>query len=73
MEDPYNSPPFKSYEEAWRDCFASVFAHRGLAGDADVAAKESIISMGRRDAYPEVAETIAALQQSLDHGNPFQR
>lgn len=62
MEDPYNSPPFKSYEEAWRDCFASVFAHRGLDGDADVAAKESIVSMGRRDAYPEVAESIAALQ-----------
>ena len=63
MEDPYNSPPFKSYEEAWRDCFAAVFAHRGLDGDAYLAGRESIFSMGKRDAYPEVAETIAALQQ----------
>ncbi len=62
MKDPYNSPPFKSYEEAWRDCFAAVFAHRGLDGDAFLAGRESIISMGRRDAYPEVAETIATLQ-----------
>ena len=63
MDDPYNSPPFKSYEEAWRDCFAAVFAHRGLDADAYRAGRESIISMGRRDAYPEVAETIPALQQ----------
>ena len=63
MEDPYNSPPFKSYEEAWRNCFAAVFAHRGLDGDAYLAGRESIFSMGKRDAYPEVAETIAALQQ----------
>ena len=63
LEEPEKSPPFKSYEEAWRDCFAGVFAHRGLDGDAGVAAKESIRSMGCRDAYPEVAETIAALQR----------
>ena len=63
MDDPYSSPPFKSYEEAWRDCFAQVFAHRGLDGDAFRAGRESIFSMGRRDTYPEVAETIAALQQ----------
>ena len=39
LEEPEKSPPFKSYEEAWRDCFAGVFAHRGLDGDAGVAAK----------------------------------
>ena len=63
MDDPYNSPPFKSYEEAWRDCFAAVFAKRGLDADAYRAGRESIFSMGRRDAYPEVAETIPVLQQ----------
>lgn len=63
MDDPYNSPPFKSYEEAWRDCFAQVFEQRGFDADAYRAGRESIISMGCRDAYPEVAETIPSLQQ----------
>ena len=64
LEEPEKSPPFKSYEEAWRDCFAAVFANRGLDGDADVAARESILSMGRRDAYPETVGAITSLQRN---------
>ncbi len=63
LEEPEKSPPFKSYETAWRDCFAQVFPHLGLEGNATAAAKDTIRSMGEREAFEEVPQAMAALQQ----------
>ena len=63
LEEPEKSPPFKSYETAWRDCFVEVFPAMGLEGDAATAAKATIISMGEREAFEEVPQAIADLQK----------
>ncbi len=62
MEDPDDNPPFKSYEQAWAECFERVFADGSLPGDADAAAKRSVEHMSRRDPYPETLEAIRALE-----------
>ncbi|MCH8221817.1 MAG: HAD family hydrolase [Chloroflexi bacterium] len=61
MEDPDNNPPFRSYEQAWADCFERVFADGSLPGDAAAAAKRSVEHMSRRDPFPEMLEAIRAL------------
>ena len=63
LEEPEKSPPFKSYETAWRDCFVEVFPAMGLEGDAAAAAKATIRSMGGREAFEEVPQAIASLQK----------
>ena len=64
LEEPEKSPPFKSYEEAWRDCFDQVFSRLGLAGDAVAAAKEAVRDMGMREPYQDAVEAL---------GDQFQR
>ena len=63
FEEPEKSPPFKSYEHAWRDCFMQVFNEMGLKGDASVAAKSAIKSMAIQDAFDDVPLALASIQQ----------
>lgn len=63
IDEPYKSPPFKSYEEAWRGCFVDVFTYLGLAGDADAAARAAIHSMSLKDPFEEVPETMSVIQR----------
>ncbi len=60
LENHSKSPPFKSYEAAWRDCFQRVFDDRGIEGDAAGAARMAVENMGRREPFPE---TVRALQE----------
>ena len=62
---PEQSPPFKSYEQAWRECFEQVFHHLGK-GDAHDAARRSVSDLGRRQLFLETA-TIVARLNSADH------
>ena len=62
LEDPAKSPPFKSYEEAWYDCFAEVFSALDLQGDAASAARGAIVDMGEREPYPDAIEAIPTIQ-----------
>ena len=62
MEEPEKSPPFKSYEEAWRDCFVTAFEGLAIEGDAASAAKEAIRDMGDRDPYPDAVSALPKLQ-----------
>ena len=62
LEEPENSPPFKSYEQAWRECFSHVFARLGLEGDAPAAANHTIRDMGRREPYQDALDAMPALQ-----------
>ena len=61
-EPPY---PFKSYEQAWRECFERVFQELGK-GDAAAAARLSVRDQARRNVYPESAEVIASVRRA-DH------
>ena len=62
LEEPEKSPPFKSYEEAWRNCFQDVFERLGLPGDAAAAARVSVEDMGLRKAYPETVDALNELR-----------
>ena len=63
LEAPEKGPPFKSYEEAWGDCFVLAFEELGLDGDAASAAKEAIRDMGDRDPYPDAVEALPEIQR----------
>ena len=68
LNEPEKSPPFKSYEEAWRDCFSEVFLKLGLQGDAAAAAKDSVRDMGRRQPYEDALEALPVIQASWRTG-----
>lgn len=63
FEEPDKSPPFKSYEEAWRDCFVEAFEELGIQADASAAAKASIRDMGERAPYPDALSALPGIQQ----------
>lgn len=58
-----NIPPFKTYEEAWRDCFHQVFSqlHKGDAADA---ARRCVIALGQRELFPETAQVMTRLRST---------
>ena len=62
LEEPESGPPFKSYEEAWRDSFIEAFRRLRLAGDAVAAAKETIVDMGLRAPYGDALEALPLIQ-----------
>ena len=62
LEEPEKSPPFKSYEEAWRDCFCEVFARMVPKGDAFAAARRTIRDMGLREPYQDAVTTMPEIQ-----------
>lgn len=62
LKEPEKSPPFKSYEEAWRDCFQETFREAGLDGDAAAAARMAVEDMGRREWYPDAIEALPQVQ-----------
>ena len=58
------SYPFKSYEQAWRECFESVFRELRQDGDAAAPARRMVLDHGQRASYPETREVIVRLHQS---------
>ena len=68
LAEPEKSPPFKSYEEAWRDCFISVFSKLGLRGDADAASRDTVRDMGLRDPYTDALEALPLIQSRWKTG-----
>ncbi len=58
-----NLPPFKSYRQAWKETFESVFLQLGR-GDADAAADRAILDQGLRCLFPEAKQVMAALRDS---------
>lgn len=61
MADPARNPPFKSYEQAWAECFAVVFKETGVRGDAVLAARRSVEHMSRRPVFPDSGPALKAL------------
>ena len=62
LEEPEASPPFKTYEQAWRECFAQVFAAQGLPGDAAAAAHLCVQAMGQRQPFPDAVQGLRQVQ-----------
>ena len=42
MENPELSPPFSTYQSAWREAFVDTFALLDMKGNADEAAQMSV-------------------------------
>ncbi len=59
LEDTAQSPPFKSYEQAWSECFAHVFDAERVKADAAAAGQRCVEHLARRPVFPD---TIPALQ-----------
>ena len=62
LEAPEQSPPFKTYGEAWSDCFVQAFDKLGLKGDAAVAAGDAVRDLGQREPYPDAKEALPVIQ-----------
>ena len=55
--------PFKSYEQAWRECFEAIFRELGK-GDAAAPARRMVQEMGQRVAYPETRGVVVRLRET---------
>jgi 2-haloalkanoic acid dehalogenase type II len=60
-DNPEASPPFKSYEKAWRECFKEVFDKLG-SGNAQEASRLSIEGMATRELFPETIYVLDKLK-----------
>ena len=67
---PYNSPPFRSYRQAWTECFQNVFDDLGLVAGADAAAAgdRATIHMTDRPIYPDTLEALDLLRGRVKLG-----
>lgn len=54
--------PFRTYYQAWRDCFDGAFTRLGLPGDAAGASRSFMGFLSRREPYPETLEAIRTVQ-----------
>ena len=68
MAEPEKSPPFKTYEEAWRDCFRVAFSKLGLKGDASAAARQAVRDMSMREPYQDAVDALPKIQASWRTG-----
>ena len=59
LENPKLTPPFRSYKEAWAECFEKVFYDEGIKGDAQKAGEHCVIHLASR---PIFEDAIPALQ-----------
>lgn len=62
LANPELSPPFKTYEAAWTECFVQAFHELGLKGDAAAAARRSVIDMSTRAIFEDTVPALASLR-----------
>jgi 2-haloalkanoic acid dehalogenase type II len=68
LEDPSKSPPFKSYEKAWSECFARVFKDENVKGDAALAGKRCVQHLGSRPVFPDTVPALQSLKGKVKIG-----
>ncbi|MBI4219754.1 MAG: HAD family hydrolase [Chloroflexi bacterium] len=68
LDDPGKSPPFKSYEQAWKECFELAFLEADMKGDAVRAARLSVENMSRRAIFPDTRPAIESLRRAVRVG-----
>jgi 2-haloalkanoic acid dehalogenase type II len=65
---PFDSPPFKSYRQAWTECFQKVFDDIGVDADAKAAGDRAALHMTDRPVYPETVEALKLLNGRVKLG-----
>ncbi len=66
---PYNSPPFKSYRQAWTECFQQVFDDMNLSdANAEKAGDRAALHMTDRPIFPETLEALNLLKGRVKLG-----
>lgn len=63
LDAPEQSPPFMTYEEAWRIAFQRTFGEMGLDGDPAQAARTAVLRMGERPPYDDAAQALPQVRQ----------
>ena len=53
MENPDLSPPFSTYQSAWRQAFVDTFALLDMKGNADEAAQMSVDGLAAREPFED--------------------
>ena len=53
MENPELSPPFSTYQSAWRQAFVDTFAMLDMRGNADEAAQMSVDGLAAREPFED--------------------
>ncbi|MBF8266775.1 MAG: HAD-superfamily hydrolase, subfamily variant 3 [Dehalococcoidia bacterium] len=53
LEHPDKSPPFRTYQSAWIEAFATTFDTLGIRGDPDQAAQMSVEALASREPYED--------------------
>ena len=62
LEAPEQSPPFKSYYQAWRESFQETFQAMGLKGEPEAAAARCVEAMGCRHPFDDTLSTLERLR-----------
>ena len=66
---PYDSPLFKSYRQAWTECFQQVFDDLGLdSADSNAAGDRASLHMTDRTVFPETVEALNLLKGRVKLG-----
>ena len=64
LAEPANSPPFKTYYEAWRDAFRDTFDVLDLVqGHPEEAARRCVEALAERPLFQDALDTIRRLRE----------
>ena len=63
LDDLEHTPPFRTYWQAWRDCFQLTFAELGLVGDPVAASDAMIQALRIRPPYEDALPVLEHLRQ----------
>jgi len=68
LEDLNLNPDFKTYEEAWADCFEKVLSRLKLKGDPKILANKCVINMGKNKPYKDSSDYLNKLSNHCKLG-----
>lgn len=62
LDRPEQSPPFKTYQAAWRQAFVDAFESLGIHGDPDQSAQMCVDALAGREPYPDTMSFLKHLE-----------
>ena len=68
LQNPFESPPFRTYFMSWKDTFSNTFTELGLVGDAEHAANCCIKRMAEKPPFDDTLPTLTLLSGEFDLG-----
>ena len=64
MDNPELSPPFSTYQAAWRIAFVETFAMLDMKGDADAAAQASVDGLASREPFQDTFSFLEIVKRN---------